>query len=52
VTPEALTVAATRIVEGMRVDDPHEVVRWLRRVLGRVAFQRLKQAIARVPDNP
>jgi hypothetical protein len=42
VTPEALTLAATKIVEGIRAD-PEDGAAWLRRVLGRTAFLKLRQ---------
>ena len=39
VAPAALTQAATKIVEGIRLD-PEQGATWLRRVLGRAAFHR------------
>jgi hypothetical protein len=51
VAPEALTLAATKIVEGIRAD-PQDGATWLRRVLGRGAFQRLRQEMARLQEQP
>jgi hypothetical protein len=50
VTPEALTLAATKIVEGIRADS-QDGATGLRRVLGREAFQRLRQKMQGIACN-